>query len=72
MPGWSRRLRIMIDWTFALLFRPDIVKISLDSEAALLLREAVAEGMGGKTLDEGAARTGAGDGTYQHARGGAV
>jgi NADH dehydrogenase len=43
MPGWRRRLRIMIDWTFALLFRPDIVKISLDSEVALLLREA-AEG----------------------------
>jgi NADH dehydrogenase len=42
MPGWRRRLRIMIDWTFALLFRPDIVKISLDSEAALLLREAAA------------------------------
>jgi NADH dehydrogenase len=40
MPGWGRRLRIMIDWTFALLFRPDIVKISLDSEAALVLREA--------------------------------
>jgi NADH dehydrogenase len=40
MPGWSRRLRIMIDWFFALLFRPDIVKISLDSEATLLLREA--------------------------------
>jgi NADH dehydrogenase len=32
MPGWRRRLRIMIDWSFALLFRPDIVKISLDSE----------------------------------------
>ncbi len=31
-PGWRRRLRIMIDWTFALLFRPDIVKISLDRE----------------------------------------
>jgi hypothetical protein len=30
----------MIDWTFALLFRPDIVKISLDSEVALVLREA--------------------------------
>ncbi|HEV3200696.1 MAG TPA: hypothetical protein VGZ73_22490, partial [Bryobacteraceae bacterium] len=28
---------------FALLFRPDIVKISLDSEAALLLREAANE-----------------------------
>ena len=43
MPGWGRRLRIMIDWTFALLFRPDIVKISLDSETALLLRQAAAE-----------------------------
>jgi NADH dehydrogenase len=43
MPGWLRRLRIMIDWTFALLFPPDIVKISLDSEEASLLRE-VAEG----------------------------
>jgi NADH dehydrogenase len=40
MPGWGRRLRIMINWTFALLFRPDIVKISLDSEAAVILREA--------------------------------
>jgi NADH dehydrogenase len=39
MPGWSRRLRIMIDWTFALFFRPDVVKISMDSEAALILRE---------------------------------
>jgi NADH dehydrogenase len=40
MPGWGRRLHIMIDWTFALLFRPDVVKISMDSEAALALREA--------------------------------
>jgi NADH dehydrogenase len=51
MPGWSRRLRIMIDWSFALLFRPDVVKVSFDSEAALLLREAEAfpagEGAGG-------------------------
>jgi NADH dehydrogenase len=39
MPGWSRRLRIMVDWTFALLFRPDIVKVDLDSEAAWFLRE---------------------------------
>ncbi len=42
MPGWSRRLRIMSDWTFALLFPRDIVKISLDSETELLLREAAA------------------------------
>jgi NADH dehydrogenase len=39
MPGWSRRLRMMIDWTFGLLFRPDIVKVGLDSETASLLRE---------------------------------
>src|SRR5262249_24361167 len=37
MPGWARRLRIVIDWTFALLFRPDIVKIDLASEAAAIL-----------------------------------
>jgi hypothetical protein len=39
MPGWTRRLRIVIDWTFALLFRPDIVKIGLDSEVVAILRE---------------------------------
>jgi hypothetical protein len=33
----------MIDWTFALLFPPDIVKINLESEAALLLREVAAD-----------------------------
>jgi len=43
MPGWNRRLRIMIDWTFALIFRPNIVRISLESEAALLLREAASD-----------------------------
>jgi hypothetical protein len=43
----------MIDWTFALLFRPDIVKISLDSEAALLLREAAAGGVVAKSPDGG-------------------
>jgi NADH dehydrogenase len=53
MPGWSRRLRIMINWTFALLFRPDIVKISLESEAALILRETAA----GKAPEAGAGST---------------
>ena len=37
MPGWIRRLRMMIDWTFGLLFRPDIVKVGLESETASLL-----------------------------------
>jgi NADH dehydrogenase len=48
MPGWSRRLRIMIDWSFALLFRPDVVKVSLDSEAAWLLRDAEPHPAGGE------------------------
>ena len=36
MPGWGRRLRLMIDWTFALLFRADIAKVDLASERTLL------------------------------------
>lgn len=40
MPGWRRRFRIMIDWTFALLSRPDVVRINLHSEVASILREA--------------------------------
>ena len=47
MPGWGRRLRIMIDWTFALLFRPDIVKISLDSEEVERGEAAAARVVGG-------------------------
>jgi len=63
MPGWSRRLRIMIDWTFAFLFRPDIVKISLESEVGLLLSE----------LEDETARTGPGanrdkDGSFSGAQ----
>jgi NADH dehydrogenase len=45
MPGWSRRLHIVIDWTFALFFRPDIVKYDTAREADLLRREAAAGAM---------------------------
>jgi NADH dehydrogenase len=45
MPGWSRRLHLVIDWTFALFFRPDIVKFDTAREADLLRREAAAGGM---------------------------
>ena len=41
MPGWSRRLRMLIDWTFGLFFRPDIVKVSLDTETVSIVREMV-------------------------------
>jgi NADH:ubiquinone reductase (H+-translocating) len=39
MPRWSRRVRIVADWTLALFFRPDIVKVDLASEGALLARD---------------------------------
>jgi NADH dehydrogenase len=45
MPGWGRRLGIVIQWTAALLFPPDIVNVSLDSEVALVLREAADDGL---------------------------
>jgi NADH dehydrogenase len=43
IPGWGRKLRIVIDWTFALLFRSDVVTVSLDSETAAVPREPAAE-----------------------------
>jgi NADH dehydrogenase len=55
MPGWGRRLRIMIDWAFALLFRPDIVKISPDSEEVERLRLAAAGALA-EPPEPGAAR----------------
>ena len=57
MPGWGRKLRIMTDWAFALLFRPDAVKIGLDSETAQLLREVALGDAAAWQPDAGGART---------------
>jgi NADH:ubiquinone reductase (H+-translocating) len=32
MPRWDRRLRIVLDWTIALFFRPDITRVDLRVE----------------------------------------
>jgi hypothetical protein len=32
MPRWDRRLRIILDWTVALFFRPDVTKVELRVE----------------------------------------
>ena len=32
MPRWDRRLRIVLDWTVALFFRPDITKVDIQPE----------------------------------------
>ena len=52
MPGWSRRLRMIIDWTFGLLFRPDVVKVGLDTETASLLREVAIRDLGSQQSDK--------------------
>jgi NADH dehydrogenase len=70
MPGWSRRVRIMIDWFFALLFRPDIVKISLDSEDVERRREAAAAGAVAEPVQQGAAREAPRAGSPQFRTGG--
>ena len=36
MPRWDRRLRIVLDWTVALFFRPDITKVELQVERELV------------------------------------
>jgi NADH dehydrogenase len=36
MPRWDRRLRIVLDWTIALFFRPDITKVELEVERELV------------------------------------
>jgi len=39
MPRWDRRLRIVLDWTVALFFRPDITKVDITTEASRETRE---------------------------------
>jgi NADH dehydrogenase len=39
MPRWDRRLRIVLDWTVALFFRPDITKVDLTVEHDQMLRD---------------------------------
>jgi NADH:ubiquinone reductase (H+-translocating) len=38
MPRWERRLRMILDWTVALFFRPDITKVDLAAESDQALR----------------------------------
>ena len=71
MPTWRRRLRIMIDWTFSLLFRPDIVKMSLDSEEGER-HEAAAAGAVVGVPEQVPTRNGSGAGSSPLTKGGSV
>jgi hypothetical protein len=53
MPRWDRRIRIVLDWTVALFFRPDITKVELAVEQDQAARNGAAGAMSG-----GAARDG--------------
>lgn len=39
MPRWDRRLRIILDWTISLFFRPDITKVDLAVEHDQIIRD---------------------------------
>jgi NADH dehydrogenase len=45
MPRWERRIRIVLDWTVALFFRPDITKVELDVEQDQAVRNRAAGAM---------------------------
>lgn len=51
MPRWDRRFRIVLDWTVALFFRPDITKVDLqvEQEQVLQARGMTKEGIGVET-----------------------
>ena len=38
MPGWATRVRIALDWTVSLFFRPDLTKVDLAREGEQELR----------------------------------
>ena len=42
MPRWDRRLRMVLDWTVALFFRPDITKVELAVEQVQTMRNCAA------------------------------
>jgi NADH dehydrogenase len=42
MPQWDRRFRIMLDWTVALFFRPDLTKVELATEQLQTARNCAA------------------------------
>ena len=45
MPRWDRRLRIVLDWTVALFFRPDITKVDLAVEHEQIRQDRQARGL---------------------------
>ena len=53
MPRWDRRLRIVLDWTVALFFRPDITKVELRVERQLRRPRGIATNARSEGGDDG-------------------
>ena len=55
MPRWDRRLRIVLDWTVALFFRPDITKVELrvEREQVQWAREAAGAAVSRRGMQRG-------------------
>src|SRR3954465_13569596 len=53
MPRWDRRLRMILDWTVAMFFRPDITKVELrvERDQARRWRARAAAGVNGPQHD---------------------
>lgn len=56
MPRWDRRLRIVLDWTVALFFRPDITRVDLKVEREhvrlarqLVEKDSISHGQGSRS-----------------------
>jgi hypothetical protein len=54
MPRWDKRLRIVLDWTVALFFRPDITKVGLEVEREQVRRSLQ---MAGRSIETGRGAT---------------
>lgn len=52
MPRWARRLRLVLDWTVSLMFRPDTGKVDLAVEEVQKARDSAA----GTAMPEGPLR----------------
>ena len=64
MPRWDRRLRMVLDWTVALFFRPDITKVELAVEQDQARRNCAA----GASRDTATPRAAEHDRVWVHAR----
>ncbi|HET7617120.1 MAG TPA: NAD(P)/FAD-dependent oxidoreductase [Vicinamibacterales bacterium] len=58
MPRWDRRFRIVLDWTIAVFFRPDITKVEMRVEREQVAGIPIAAGAAERSTDDRLERSG--------------